>query len=682
MSNFLRAFQNNIYTLVKLTIAYLQDMTEVFTSAKNQKSLINQLQAQIIFDSSLNGIMAFKSVRNNSGKIIDFECILSNPQAEKIIGQKANFLIGKTTLHIFPKIKPSLLEKYINIVNVNKPQVFEHFYPEASKWIYSTVVKLNDGLAIIFSDITERKKNEDSLRKSAELLSNSESIAHLGSWEWDIVNDKVFWSDELYRIFGYAPDEIQVNKDTLMKHLFPDDIELVNSILENALLNNNIPPSFTHRIIRANGEIRTLMGKCKVMINGNNQAVKILCSALDISEQNETINKILKTEGLYRTLAKNIPDATVMLYDKSLKFTLIDGSIDYNLGFNKNMDVVGKEIKEVLSKEHYNKYISFYMNALKGNEDVIEIENRNRFYKVHFMPVKNEYDEIFAGMAVAHDITELKQYQRELELRIDDLNKSNTDLEQFAYVASHDLQEPLRKIQTFGDRLSVKFKEQLGDEGKNYIERMQHASARMQTLIDDLLTFSKLTNSFEPLVKIPLSPVVNEVLLDLEITIEQLAARIIIGELPTVYGIPGQIRQLFQNIISNALKFSKKDEPPLIHISSEIIMGNNIGKVISPRQEYYKYCRIAISDNGIGFEKKYLDRIFVIFQRLHGRNDYQGSGIGLAICKKIVENNRGFITAESKVNHGSTFIITLPLKQSFEDQLSLNFQETLSKMPA
>ncbi len=247
-------------------------------------------------------------------------------------------------------------------------------------------------------------------------------------------------------------------------------------------------------------------------------------------------------------------------------------------------------------------------------------------------------------------------YRRSAEERVEatalELRRSNGELEQFAYVASHDLQEPLRKIQAFGDRLKVKCAPQLGDDGLDYLERMLNSSGRMRQLINDLLAYSRVTTKIRAFLPVNLATVMQGVLSDLEVRIQQSGARIDIGELPTIDADPLQMRQLFQNLLGNALKFAKEGQPPSISVEATLPPG--------PRP----MCELQFRDDGIGFDEKYLDRIFQVFQRLHGRGEYEGTGVGLAICHKIVLLHGGEITARSSPGNGATFIVSLPIHQT------------------
>jgi signal transduction histidine kinase len=232
-----------------------------------------------------------------------------------------------------------------------------------------------------------------------------------------------------------------------------------------------------------------------------------------------------------------------------------------------------------------------------------------------------------------------------LEHQEEALRKSNQELEQFAYIASHDLQEPLRKVQAFSDRLASKYADKLDDDGKLYISRMQDASNRMRILIQDLLTYSRVRSKGQEFVSVDLNEIVKGVIADLEVRLEQDGGRVEVDDLPTVWADPLQMRQVFQNLIGNALKFKKSGVVPIVRVMSKS-KGSNY--------------RIIVQDNGIGFEQQYAERIFEIFQRLHGRSDFEGTGMGLAIVKKILERHVGSIRAESEPGKGTRFILMLP----------------------
>ena len=243
------------------------------------------------------------------------------------------------------------------------------------------------------------------------------------------------------------------------------------------------------------------------------------------------------------------------------------------------------------------------------------------------------------------------------------LETANAELARFAYITSHDLQEPLRKIRAYGDLLKIKYNAVLDEEGQDYINSIQKGSERLQLLIKDILAYSKLTADNNSFIKSNLNDIINEILIDLELKIKESNAKINVAELPELYVNPGQIRQLFQNLIGNALKFSREKTIPEISITYNI-SDKAIQVEKGTNAEQQSYCNIYIQDNGIGFDKSYSEDIFIMFKRLNDNTAYEGTGIGLAICKKIVEQHKGFISAKSKLNEGSTFIISLPVNQN------------------
>ena len=263
---------------------------------------------------------------------------------------------------------------------------------------------------------------------------------------------------------------------------------------------------------------------------------------------------------------------------------------------------------------------------------------------VSISPVE-EGDAQEGAVVIARDIRARKRAEAELRDAMTRLEQSNRELEDFAYVASHDLQEPLRKIQAFGDLLKSKHTASLEPQARDYIERMQSAANRMQVLINDLLTFSRVTTKAQPFVRVDLAAVATEVVHDLETRIHQTGGQVTVGPMPVIDADPLQMRQLLQNLVGNGLKFHRPDVPPAVQIHGEIADGR---------------CHISVSDNGIGFEEKHAERIFTMFERLHARAKYEGTGIGLAICRKIAERHGGEIRAHGSPGEGATFIVTLP----------------------
>lgn len=277
------------------------------------------------------------------------------------------------------------------------------------------------------------------------------------------------------------------------------------------------------------------------------------------------------------------------------------------------------------------------------------------------------------GLAVVRDITKSRESQEEKEnllkllsnsnaklLRSNDkLGRSNKELEEFAYIASHDLQEPLRKVIAFGDRLKTRYSDVLDEAGVDYLSRMQDAAGRMSILINDLLTYSRVTSKAKPLEDVDLEQIVREVLSDLEVRIEELNATVEVKLSCGLKADPVQMRQLMQNLISNALKFHKPEEAPVVKVFDRTVKSDNSETL-----------QIVVEDNGIGFDEQYKDRIFGMFQRLHGRHEYSGTGLGLAVCRKIADRHDISITVNSTVGEGSRFILTPETAQVLSESTS------------
>jgi PAS domain S-box-containing protein len=292
-----------------------------------------------------------------------------------------------------------------------------------------------------------------------------------------------------------------------------------------------------------------------------------------------------------------------------------------------------------------------YTEAIVQSGDPVMCEEKwgDHILDKRLYPIRDHEGRITRIAGIGFDISERKRDEVRLTQLAAELERSNSELEQFAYIASHDLQEPLRKIMAFGDRLHSHIVTNLDETGADYLARMQGAAQRMQHLIEALLQYSRITTRDHPHRPVKLATILDNVYSDLETRIEQLGAEVTISEMPTVMGDATQLEQLFLNLIGNALKYHKQDSPPRVELVAEFLDENRVA--------------IHVSDNGIGFKEQYLERIFQPFQRLHARHEYEGTGIGLALCDKIVRRHGGAIIATSKSGEGSVFSVTLPLIQ-------------------
>jgi PAS domain S-box-containing protein len=338
----------------------------------------------------------------------------------------------------------------------------------------------------------------------------------------------------------------------------------------------------------------------------------------------------------------------------------------------KAQEIIGKSFSNFYTEEDRKNNLPFRLlkqAALTGRarqEGWRVRKDGNLFWaSVTITAVHNENRELIGYSKVTHDLTEkknaddmLRKYAAELEEKNQELKKINKELESFAYISSHDLQEPLRKIQTFSSSILEKEYDHLSENGKDRFRRMQNAAERMQNLIDDLLTYSRTNTSGRQFEMMYLEKIIEDVKDDLKEDLKEKQAVIEVSGLCEIKIIPFQFRQLLTNLIMNSLKFSHSVHPPRISIKAEIVNGARLtNKKLLPQQDY---CHIIVADNGIGFEPQYSEKIFEVFQRLHGKSEYKGTGIGLAIVKKIVENHNGIISATGQLNKGAAFDIYIP----------------------
>lgn len=383
-----------------------------------------------------------------------------------------------------------------------------------------------------------------------------------------------------------------------------------------------------------------------VKANSGRQALKILLTEFDFAlilmdVKMPNLNGFETAELIYeREKLKHIPIIFITANnfgDENIFKGYRSGAVDY--------------IYKPINPELLRAKVSVFVDLYKKNHKLLQQEQTLKNIN------KSLESEINERKASEEKVNELNH---KLLQNIERLESANKELDRFAFMASHDLQEPLRKIITFSDRLSSKYTGKLDEEADMYINRIQSAAERMRALIKDILALSKIVADKNSFIETNLNTLINEVISEMDMGIKEKDAKILVEKLPSLVINPVLMRSLFQNLISNSLKYSKKNIKPIIRISSEI----SFEKSKNEKNIKEKYCRIHVTDNGIGFDQKDSEQIFSIFKRLHFNNEFEGTGIGLAICKKITEQHNGFISARSKVDEGSTFIVSLPV-QSF-----------------
>lgn len=515
-------------------ISITRDRTEFYLSEQERLQQAGLVDG--ILDASINGVFYCHAIRNEQNEITDLKFIKVNKGFERIIRKKAEEVVGKSYLSLFPHAgKIGLFELNRQVIETGRPERKEVFYDGEGlqAWFEISLVKLGaDGLVVTFSDITATKQNQNAMQQSEARLRDIINTSQSGMFTLTPIKDKE----------GTVTD-------------------------------------FCFGIV--NQAVASYIG----------QTAEVLTGALA-----SVYFPAYKENGLFDIYTDTYQTGKVHRFD----FHYEDG---YDVYFN--------------------------IHTVKTGDEVL----------VTFT-----------------DHTTLKKLQVQLEQTIDDLKRSNTNLQEFAYAASHDLQEPLRKIHFFAERLQSSIEPLLKEEDKRMFNRMESATQRMRVLIDDLLAYSKVSVPTPLQEDVALQEVVEDVLADLEASINEKGATITMDALPVVKGDAVQLRQLFQNLLSNALKYAKQDVLPVVRISYE-------RSVLKPNGGEQTFHCIAVTDNGIGFEQQYAERIFQVFQRLHGKSEYPGTGVGLAIAQKVVINHHGILKAKSEPGHGATFSVYLPISQ-------------------
>lgn len=375
---------------------------------------------------------------------------------------------------------------------------------------------------------------------------------------------------------------------------------------------------------------------------------------------------LLENAAFLEAIIENIPNMIFVKDAEELRFVRFNKAGEQLLGIPR-AQMYGKNDHDFFPADEADFFTAKDRSVLASGalhdiaeEPIHTISNGVRWLHTRKIPIADSSGRPLYLLGISEDITEHRELTVERERLMADLGRSNRDLEQFAFAASHDLQAPLRKVQAFGDLLKAKFGEALGAEGGDYLDRMCASAARMELLIQDLLEFSRVATRTRPLTRVSLTSIAQAALENLSARIEESAGVVEIGELPAIDGDRAQLERMLQNLISNGLKFHKPGVPPRVTVSAELIPEAASMDTSGPVD---MRCELSVRDEGIGLDPAHAERVFGVFQRLHGRDDYPGTGIGLALCRKIAERHRGSIRVESKEGAGATFVVRLPQNQ-------------------
>jgi PAS domain S-box-containing protein len=634
--------------------------------------------------------------------------ILANLAVARQMGfSSTNEIIGKTDFDLFP---PELATRYRaeeeEMVRSGK-ELFNHEGPtvDASKrgknrWVSTTKVILRDsrgevtGFIGVGRDMTERKRMEELLAQERSLLRT-------------LINnlpDSIYAKDSAGRKILANPADLknlrcQTEAEAIGKtdfDLFPKEIAQKFHADDMKVIQGQPVINREEYFLDAEGKQQWLLTSKLPLRDQTGQIIGLVGVGRNITEQKQATEALKQSEERLRELMRStrcilncgeaeapagwrervMNELTIFRWDfPVLNEEAAQEVFPLDVPPGKTYQQVWSESRNPddfnemhrVTRDAFLQDKPFYRNEFRCTDKHGVEHWMQEFITIHKL-TENRW-QIFG---INTDITELKKSENALRVSegklrqfTTQLERSNRELQDFAYVASHDLQEPLRKIVVFGERLKDQEGEKLDAQSRDYLERMQKAASRMQTLINDLLTFSRVTTKARPFTQVDLAQVAREVINDLEGRIELVKGRVEVGTLPLIDAEVLQMRQLFQNLIGNALKFRCPDVPPVVKVSAQIIAGPSPeGSTTVTR----RLCRLTVSDNGIGFDEKYLDRIFNVFQRLHSRNEYEGTGMGLAIARKIVLFHHGEITAKSKPGEGTTFIVTLPVTHPKQPQ--------------
>lgn len=650
----------------------------------------NERQANFlnnVLDASPNGIVAERAVRDAEGTIVDFIIISANQQAAEIVHSTVEALVGQSDLELHPELRSSgLFDAYVKTVETGQPQHVETHYNDGrlNEWINVSARKLaGEELVITFSNVSDVKQARQALEQAAfdnkaqaELMQTMLDGAINGvlllepihNGQGTVVDFRIRAANQAVKALTGANPETAVGQT--MRTIYPGYekggfFALYCDVLRSGQSQRK-EYYYEDRSLKAWFEVSVVKQGDGIVLTFNNttEARQAQVAAEQARADLQSVIDYSQT-GIF--VFSPVRDESGEVVD--FRFKTINRMVAALIGQTPEAIAGDLASNWFISYRETNTFERYKLTLSTGEEQRFDSN-----YKVDGLDVWFDVHSVRLGddvLVTFSDYTPLKKLQQQLEASVADLRRSNANLEQFAYVASHDLQEPLRKIQAFGDIIETQYGVAVGEQGVDMIRRMQSAASRMQVLIRDVLAYSRIATRPDAIGPVDLSQVVARVVDDLETAIADREAILTVDPLPTLTGDTGQLRQLFQNLLSNALKFvtprpapGKTGEPAYrnarIQVTTRTIKGRDADLTISPADDDRLFHLIEIADNGIGFEPHQAERIFQVFQRLHNRSEYQGTGIGLAIVKKVVENHSGYIQAVGQPGAGATFRILLP----------------------
>jgi PAS domain S-box-containing protein len=584
-----------------------------------------------------------------------------------------------------PDDQPMALESMLRALNPDIAENYESEYrivglpDDKLRWIRAKGRAFFDqmGNPVNFAgtvlDITEEKVAMQSLQKNERKFRLLADTLPQLIWIADAHGKMDYFSQTFLDYCGLSAE--QLKETSWFSYIHPDEKATIEKLWSEVLISGETFIS-EHRLKKQDGEYRWQLSRAIAQRDEQNNILTWVGTSTDIHDhkmasrelehkvEERTLELAAKNEQLIqqREFAEIILNSSVdiiSVFDNDLRYLIVNKKFEevYQLS---SVNLINQKITDVFPKMIGSEFCQRLEAALQGEASQssgYQSLITRRFYETYMIPLVSN-DLVYAVLVIAHDNTELISAYNQLEIKNNELEKSNHNLEQFAYIASHDLQEPLRKIRTFSELLHDSLPD-LNEQSKAYFDKIDLSAKRMSGLIKDVLNYSRLSTTEQVFEKINLNTILEEIKNDFELMIKEKGATLEIADLPEVYGIPLQLNQLFSNLIGNALKFN--NQHPVIKIDYEEVSKDRITEFPQLDQSQ-RYILITCSDNGIGFDKQYAEQIFNIFQRLNNKDHYEGTGIGLALCKKIMENHHGLIQASSELNKGSVFQLYFPIR--------------------
>ena len=489
---------------------------------------------------------------------------------------------------------------------------------------------------VVARDVTEQRAMEKTFQQHRTLFQIAGSVARIGGWIIDLQQNKVILSDEVCAIHQLPAGSV-IDLERVTDLYVPECHRALRAQLKRCMQQGE-DYQLRCQALNTSGERIWVRLIGRALRGRDGQVTHVQGAVQDISDSVRAENELQRMAERMQNTLDSITDAFFSV-DPQWCFSYVNARAERMLD-RKASELLGQNLWDVFPEARPSEFYRRYHEAVSsGRSQHFEfyLAAQQRWIDISAYPFDDGLSVFF------RDITDRKQNEAQLRTAVSELERSNRELQDFAFIASHDLQEPLRKVQAFGERLEQRA-DQLDETGRDYLKRMRQASGRMQNLIQDLLSYSRVTTQGGALQPVALDQILDGVLLDLEATLESSGGRIERSPLASIQGDPRQLGQLLQNLLSNALKFHRQDQPPIIQVYGE-------------RGEDGSW-RLHVADNGIGFDEKYLDRIFNPFQRLHDRQQFSGTGIGLAIVRKIAERHQADIHARSEPGQGSVFTVT------------------------